>query len=88
MSAHLPASFPALKLPEQPSLEQLRKQTKDLLQEYREGDPNAMAEVRRFECQLDSNEHFALADAQRVLQEHTGLRTGPNLKRLWMEQTV
>jgi hypothetical protein len=52
-------------LPEQPSLEQVRKQAKDLLHEYRSGVPAAIAEVNQFERNPDSAA-FALSDAQRA----------------------
>ena len=51
MSANSPRPEPTRKLPPCPSLEQLRKQAKDLLERYRAGDPAAVAEVEQFERQ-------------------------------------
>ena len=70
---------PARRLPRQPSLEQLRKQAKDLLAEYRAGDPAAVAEVHRFERQPDPAA-FALHDAQRVLARAYGYESWAKLK--------
>jgi len=67
------------RLPEQPNLEQLRKQAKELLHGYRSGDAAAVVEVNRFE--LNSNkESFALNDAQRVLARAYGFASWPKLK--------
>jgi hypothetical protein len=46
-----PGSHPALsrRLPEQPNLEQLRKQAKELLHAFQSGEPGAIAEVNRFQ---------------------------------------
>src|SRR5580704_9456530 len=54
------------RLPPQPSIEQLRKQAKELLEQYRASHPDAVAEVNRFEREPDPAT-FALSDAQRVL---------------------
>ena len=70
---------PARRLPRQLSLEQLRKQAKDLLAEYRAGDPAAVAEVHRFERQPDPAA-FALHDAQRVLARAYGYESWAKLK--------
>ena len=40
MSGSIPHSYPTRRLPKQPSLEQLRKQAKDLFEQYRAGDPS------------------------------------------------
>jgi ankyrin repeat protein len=77
MSESLPA--PTRRLPPQPSLEQLRKQAKDLLDHYRAGDPSIVAEVQRFERRPDPA-HFALNDAQRVLARAYGFESWPKLK--------
>ena len=74
-----PHFFPTRRLPKQPSLEQLRKQAKDLLEQYRTGDPAAVAEVQRFERQSDLSA-FALNDAQRVLARAYGYESWPKLK--------
>ncbi len=77
MSASLPA--PTRRLPAQPSLEQLRKQAKDLLEQYRSGDPSTVAEVGKFERRPDPA-GFALNDAQRVLARAYGFESWPKLK--------
>jgi ankyrin repeat protein len=66
-------------LPEHPSLEQLRKQAKDLLREYRSGVHAAIAEVKQFERNVDGND-FALSDAQRVIARAYGFASWPMLK--------
>jgi ankyrin repeat protein len=66
------------RLPEQPNLEQLRKQAKELLQEFRAGVPSAIAEVNQFERNADSR--FALSDAQRVIARIYGFASWPKLK--------
>ncbi len=70
---------PTRRLPEQPSLEQLRKQAKDLLDNYRTGIPAAVEEVERFERNSDP-QSFALHDAQRVLARAYGYASWPRLK--------
>ena len=72
-------SVPTRQLPKQPSLEQLRKQAKDLLGQYRAGDPATVAEVGRFERRPDPTT-FALNDAQRVLARSYGYESWPKLK--------
>jgi hypothetical protein len=47
MSGNIPQTYPSRRLPAQPSLEQLRKQAKDLLEQYRAGDPQAVSSARR-----------------------------------------
>lgn len=77
MSENLPAR--TRRLPQQPSLEQLRKQAKQLLEQYRAGDSAALAEIKRFERRPDP-ETFALHDAQRVLARAYGYESWPKLK--------
>ena len=79
MSGNVPRSYPTRRLPKQPNLEQLRKQAKDLLAQYRSGDPSAVAEVQQFERRLDPAT-FALNDAQRVLARAYGYESWPKLK--------
>jgi ankyrin repeat protein len=69
---------PTRRLPAQPNLEQLRKQAKSLLLEYRSGVPAALAEVNQFERNPDPA--FALSDAQRVIARAYGFRSWPKLK--------
>jgi ankyrin repeat protein len=77
----VPGSHPAptRRLAEQPNLEQLRKQAKELLQEFRSGAPGAIAEVNRFE-RIRDNSKFALNDAQRVIARAYGFASWPKLK--------
>ena len=77
MSGNLPA--PMRRLPQQPSLEQLKKQAKELLEQYRTADPAAIAEVQRFEYRPDPAT-FALHDAQRVLARAYGYESWTKLK--------
>ncbi len=79
MSEQIPYSRPARRLPKQPSLEQLKKQAKELLDGYHEGDPEATAEVHQFEREPDPSS-FALHDAQRVLARAYGYESWPKLK--------
>ena len=72
-------NFPTRRLPEQPSLEQLRNQAKDLLRDYRAGDAAAAAEIGRFERNPDPAT-FALNDAQRALARAYGFESWPKLK--------
>lgn len=67
------------RLPSQPNLEQLRKQAKDLLEQLRSGQPEAISEVHRFEHHPDPS-GFALNDAQRILARAYGFDSWPKLK--------
>ncbi len=75
----VPHSAPTRRLPVQPSIEQLRKQAKELLEQYRAGHAEAAAEVKRFEREPDPAK-FALSDAQRVLARAYGYESWPRLK--------
>jgi len=77
MSENLPAL--SRRLPQQPSLEQLKKQAKELLEQYRAADPAAIAEIQRFERRPDPAA-FALHDAQRVLARAYGYESWTRLK--------
>lgn len=79
MSENTQQLFPMRRLPQHPNLEQLRKQAKDLLGQYRAGDPAAVAEVRAFERNRELSA-FALNDAQRVLARAYGFESWPRLK--------
>jgi ankyrin repeat protein len=79
MSGNIPHSYPTRRLPKQPSLEQLRKQAKDLLEQYRAGDSAAVAEIQQFERCPDPAA-FALNDAQRVLARAYGYESWSKLK--------
>jgi ankyrin repeat protein len=77
----MPAPHPAptRRLPSQPSIEQLRKQAKELLERYRASHPDAIAEVNQFE-RVPDPAAFALSDAQRVLARAHGYESWPKLK--------
>jgi ankyrin repeat protein len=75
-----PHPAPPRTLPARPSLAQLRKQAKELLQSYRAGEPAAVTEVERFERSPDPA-RFALADAQRVLARAYGFPSWTALKQ-------
>jgi ankyrin repeat protein len=70
---------PAMPLPDQPSLEQLRKQAKDLRRAVLAGDPPAVAEVRtRYP---DAPPGFPLRAAQLVVARRYGFASWTRLKR-------
>ena len=72
------------RLPARPSLEQLRKQAKELLRAYRAGDPSALARLQRPKPNLSAPDgpHAAtLADAQFALAREYGFDSWPKLKR-------
>ena len=79
MSGSLRYPAPTRRLPENPNLEQLRKQAKDLLEQYRSGEASGIAEVERFERNPNPFT-FALHDAQRVLARAYGYESWPKLK--------
>jgi hypothetical protein len=64
------------RLPERPSLENLRKQAKELLRDYRGGVPVAVERVRSV---CPRSEVIALADAQFVLAREYGFESWPKL---------
>ena len=63
-------------LPGRPSLEQLRKQAKELLQQLRSGDPSANDRLRKFKTTFDNP---ILADAQFTLAREYGFESWPKL---------
>jgi len=63
-------------LPERPSLQQLRKQAKELLQQLRSGDPSATARLRKYKTTVDEP---ILADAQFVLAREYDFESWPKL---------
>jgi ankyrin repeat protein len=79
MSDPRPSLLPRRRLPENPNLEQLHKQAKDLLRAYRAGDPASVAEVGEFEREPEA-EKVALNDAQRILARAYGFASWPKLK--------
>jgi ankyrin repeat protein len=79
MSKNLSDPAPTRRLPQHPNLEQLRKQAKELLEEYHSGDSAAIAEIQKFELNPDPS-RFALNDAQRILARAYGYESWPKLK--------
>src|SRR4051812_9295728 len=76
-----PDFAPTRSLPENPNLDQLRKQAKELLKSYRAGEDEAVAEVGRFERKPPDQAAFLLADAQRVLARAYGFASWAKLKQ-------
>src|SRR5687768_16695462 len=77
-------SDPAPRLPTRPSLEQLRKQAKELLQLIRADDPGAAQRVRAAIPRLAASESMRdapLADAQFVIAREYGFRSWAELAR-------
>ena len=71
-------------LPPDPSLEQLRKQAKDLLRQYRAGDAAVEAVLRTHKPQItdpQGSNPATLADAQFALAREHGFASWPKLKR-------
>jgi ankyrin repeat protein len=66
-------------LREQPDLEQLKRQAKELLRTFRAASPEAVAEVRAHYRRADAAA-FALHDAQLVLARSYGFESWPKLK--------
>jgi len=79
MSTSRPTPVPPRRLPQQPNLEQLKKQAKELLERFRASELTAVTEVCQFERNPDPS-HFALNDAQRVLARADGFESWPKLK--------
>ena len=65
-------SLPTRALPEHPNLDQLRRQAKEVLEQFLSGDSAAMAEVNKHYHGADPAT-FALHDAQPWLRINTGL---------------
>jgi hypothetical protein len=70
---------PARALPQRPHLDQLKRQSKELLEAFRTGDPVATAEVRAHYQGADPAA-FALHHAQLVLARAYGFDSWPKLK--------
>jgi ankyrin repeat protein len=64
---------------ENPDLDQLKRQAKELLEAFRASSPEAVAEVTAYHCTA-APETFALHDAQFVLARSYGLESWPKLK--------
>ncbi|MBB5056685.1 hypothetical protein HDF16_001370 [Granulicella aggregans] len=71
--------MPARHFPVRPSLDQLRRQAKDLLRAYRAGDSAAIADFAEFGSPLVGPTTVKLADAQFVLARSYGLPSWPRL---------
>jgi ankyrin repeat protein len=86
MSRSLPlggdADTPAARrtLPERPSLEQLRKQAKDLLRDARAGDANALARITAI-GRSTAGARISLAEAQLTVAREFGFPSWPKLVR-------
>src|SRR5438552_957651 len=65
-------------LPERPSLEQLRKQAKDLLHDARSGDASSLARMTAV-GRLAPDAHVTLADAQLAIGREYGFPSWPKL---------
>ena len=70
---------PARALRESPDIDQLRRQARELLEAYRAGSPDAVAEVES-RHRTTSPGAFALHDAQFVLARSYGFESWPKLK--------
>jgi ankyrin repeat protein len=81
------ATPPLRSLPERPDLDQLKRQAKELLAAYREGDADAVAEVSHHYRGADPA-MFALHDAQLVIARASGFDSWPKLKALVDGATV
>jgi hypothetical protein len=71
--------MPSRKLPLRPDLEQLKHQAKDLLRDFRQGDPAAVADFQQHHPEQIDPASAKLADAQLVLARSYG---GPSWPRL------
>jgi ankyrin repeat protein len=72
-------NVPTRQLREQPDLDQLKRQAKELLEAFLAGDPGATTEVRQNYRDAD-RASFALHDAQLVLARAYGFASWPKLK--------
>jgi ankyrin repeat protein len=70
---------PARAMRENPDLDQLKRQAKELLEAYRASSPEAVAEVGAYQ-RTATRETFALHDAQFVLARSYGFESWPKLK--------
>ncbi len=73
--------MPASTLPSRPSIEQLRKQAKELLKAFRADDADASARLRAVLPALPTDDAATLADAQFVLAREYGFDSWPALVR-------
>jgi hypothetical protein len=76
-------------LPEQPSLEQLKRQAKELREELRRGDPRAQRLFGRyFQVTPEHGTTFKLTQAQLVLAREHGFRSWPQLAAWVADRTL
>lgn len=73
-------SSPTSPLPARPSLEQLRKQAKDLLRQARAGDVRALSQIRTQRGRAVDVARVRLADAQLAIAREHGFASWPRLK--------
>src|SRR2546422_2388564 len=77
-------SDPTFRLPARPSLEQLRKQAKELLRDYRKGDAAAVERFRAITTRLADparSDNVTLADAQFIFAREHGFESWVKLVR-------
>jgi ankyrin repeat protein len=65
--------------PVRPNLEQLKHQAKDLLRAIKQGEPSALAELKKYHPKAITPENAKLADAQLVLARSYGLPSWPRM---------
>ena len=65
--------------PVRPNLEQLKHQAKDLLRAIKQGEPSALAELKKHHPKAITPENAKLADAQLVLARSYGLPSWPRM---------
>ena len=75
----MPQKPPTRAMRENPDLDQLKRQAKELLEAYRASSPDAIAEVNAYH-RTATVESFALHDAQFVLARSYGFESWPKLK--------
>jgi ankyrin repeat protein len=74
--------MPNRPLPTDPSIENLRREAKRLLNAWRAGEPDALALVREFRLRARENrQSYQLADAQFVIARTYGFASWPRLRR-------
>ncbi len=79
---------PSRALPASPSLEQQKKQARELLRAARAGDPAALQRLREHHPRYaERRSHLALADAQLVLAREYGFASWPKLKA-WIDRVA
>ncbi|HXM99604.1 MAG TPA: ankyrin repeat domain-containing protein [Candidatus Dormibacteraeota bacterium] len=73
--------MPDRHLPVRPNPDQLKRQAKELLSDFRRGDPNAAADLQKYHPKKISGADAKLADAQLVLARSYGVASWPRLAR-------